>query len=144
MDLFNAVDSTFVFVVMGHLTVSSLLCWLVRSEKTARWLSFCVGSLLILTSAIFLGMLHGVEAIVDRNIADPGMSSIKIDIEVAVLILPFVSAAIGSSLIAHVITSRHKFEGTESVGDISDAIAQRFQDELREQLSKLPGVLPPK
>jgi voltage-gated potassium channel len=66
---------------------------------------------LITTSALFIGMFISIQGIVEIQ-SDGSNSYITLILQykVAILILPFVSAAIGTNLISHALTYHHDYK----------------------------------
>ena len=103
LDLLN---NTFSAVVAGSLSISFILLFLVKDTDTPKWLDVFTGLMLIATSALFLGLLQDLLSMVTVNSDESNQAKkLIIKYQVAILILPFVSAAIGTNLISHALTA---------------------------------------
>jgi hypothetical protein len=109
--LFEILNSTLFWLVCIFLTLSLILLLLVKDADTPRWLDIITGLMLISTSALFIGMLTSIQALVKAESDGSNNYSLLIDqYQVAILILPFVSAAIGTNLISHALTYHHDYK----------------------------------
>ncbi|MDI5922720.1 hypothetical protein QLQ86_18285 [Halomonas sp. LR5S13] len=105
-----------VITVLAALS-ACLLLWLIRHPKTPRALDFIVGVQLIAFAAFFLGLLGDLRELV------PDENKVKAGYDVALLIIPFFTAGLGTNIISHVVLSRRDYEGTVSVNEIGGRVA---------------------
>jgi len=108
--LLELLSNTLVCIVGLFLLLSLTLLILIRDKDTPRWLDISTGLTLIGTSALFLGMLTSLEEMAVSS--STGTQQFKLLIsqyKVSILILPFVSAAIGTNVISHALTYNHHY-----------------------------------
>ncbi|MEO9945971.1 hypothetical protein [Paraglaciecola sp.] len=100
-------------------TLSFILLLLVRHQNTPRWLDVLTGVILIATSALFLGIFLDVQALIPSMVDNSSDAShLNSQYTVAILIIPFISAAIGTNLISHAITYNHDYKNTKTLESI--------------------------
>ena len=89
-----------------------ILLWLIRGSKVPRVLDFLVGVQLIVFAAFFLGLLGSLKGMI------PDGEKVKESYEVAILIVPFFTAALGTNIISHVFLSSRDYDGAISAKEI--------------------------
>ena len=93
---------------------SLILISLIKDSNTPRWLDLFTGTLLILISVIFLGVLHDLQGLVVENSDNSDRSEqLFTNFQIAILIFPFVSSAIGTNLISYAITYDRNYSKSE-------------------------------
>ncbi|HEN8797520.1 TPA: hypothetical protein U8251_000032 [Pseudomonas putida] len=99
--------SLLALTVLAALSSAALL-WLIRNPKTSRALDFLVGIQLIVFAAFFLGLLGSLRNLISDN------NELKAGYDVALLIIPFFTAGLGTNILSHVVLSDRNYEGTIS------------------------------
>src|SRR5690606_32099736 len=100
--------TTLVVLTLLAALSSAVLLWLIRHPKTPRTLDFLVGIQLIMFAAFFLGLLGDLRGLV------PDGTKLKAGYDVALLIIPFFTAGLGTNIVSHVVLSHRDYEGTMS------------------------------
>lgn len=95
---------------------SATLLWLIKHPKTPRALDFVVGVQLIMFAAFFLGLLGDLRGLL------PDGSEVKAGYDVALLIIPFFTAGLGTNILSHVVLSHRDYENTLSSTEIGRRI----------------------
>ncbi|KAA0692494.1 hypothetical protein DT594_16220 [Halopseudomonas laoshanensis] len=95
------------FTILAALSSAALL-WLIRHPKTPRALDFVVGIQLIVFAAFFLGLLGNLRGLISDD------NELKAGYDVALLVIPFFTAGLGTNILSHVVLSDRDYEGTIS------------------------------
>ncbi|WP_143759711.1 hypothetical protein [Halomonas sp. TD01] len=92
---------------------SGVLLWLIRDPKTPKALDFIVGVQLIMFAAFFLGLLGDLRGLL------PDGNEIKAGYDVALLIIPFFTAGLGTNIISNLVLGQRDYTGTMTTAEIS-------------------------
>ncbi len=97
--------------------ISAALClFQIRYKNTAKWLDFAAGVQLILFAAFFLGLIGDLVGII------PDTSNSKSGYQVALLIIPFFTAGIGTNIISNVVLAERNYKDAQKFSEFcSDA-----------------------
>lgn len=113
-------SNTLFWICVLFSALSFVMLLLVRHSDTPRWLDIATGIMLIASSALFLGMLADLQSFIPTMIENPiDQSKLHNKYAVAILIIPFISAAIGTNLISHALTYNHSYKETRSFNSIA-------------------------
>jgi len=104
-----------VLIVLTLLSVLSAgaLLWLIRDPKTPKALDFIVGVQLIMFAAFFLGLLGDLRGLL------PDGNEIKAGYDVALLIIPFFTAGLGTNILSNLVLGQRDYTGTMTTAEIS-------------------------
>ena len=104
-----------VLIVLTLLSALSagVLLWLIRDPKTPKILDFIVGVQLIMFAAFFLGLLGDLRGLL------PNGSEIKAGYDVAILIIPFFTAGLGTNILSNLVLGERDYNGTMTTVEIS-------------------------
>jgi len=104
-------------VLIGLTLLSALsagvLLWVIRDPKTPKTLDFIVGVQLIMFAAFFLGLLGGLRGLL------PDGNEIKAGYDVALLIVPFFTAGLGTNILSNLVLGQRDYTGTMTTAEIS-------------------------
>jgi hypothetical protein len=100
--------SLIIFVFMAVAASASSL-WAIRQRENPRWLDVSVAIILLIFSAFITGILQSLTNIIPDNTLK--QKDIKTQYQIAILIIPFFTANIATSLIAHALLSDRIYTG---------------------------------
>jgi hypothetical protein len=98
----------FLVVVLSVACAGSVL-WMIRERKNPRWLDVAASFLLLLISAIFLGATQGILDLLPNTTFQD--RDLRTQYQVALLVIPFFTANIATSLMAHALLSDRDYAG---------------------------------
>jgi len=109
-------QSLLYYTIGASILVASLLTLVIRERKIPRWLDIFVAIVLFIFSAIFLGILSAVRDIIP-TISKDG-EDLKAAYNIAILIIPFFTASLGTNILAHAILSDRDYSGQMTLKEL--------------------------
>ncbi|MBC5783198.1 hypothetical protein H8N03_09605 [Ramlibacter sp. USB13] len=97
-----------VIVTLSVVCAASVI-FLIRERDIPRWLDVAASILLLLISAIFLGMTQAIlDLLPNKTFQD---KDLRTQYQIALLVIPFFTANLATSLMAHALLSDRNYAG---------------------------------
>jgi len=106
-----AINEIFViYAPIGAFICSAALLWVIRDPKTPPWLDVAASIMLLLFSAMFLGMLQAIYNGLPEISAKE--RDIKTQYQIALYLVPFFTAGLATNILSNVILAHRDYTGT--------------------------------
>lgn len=100
---------TLILIVVLSIACSGAVLWTIRDRKNPRWLDISASILLLLISAFFLGITQAMLPLLPAKTFNE--RDLITQYQIALLVIPFFTANLATSMMAHAILSDRDYSG---------------------------------
>jgi uncharacterized membrane protein len=103
-------EYTLLVIVGSSIAISGGILYAISGSKIPRWLDVLAAILLLLLSAVFLGITQSL--LNELSVSASANKELQAQYQVALYLIPFFGAAIASNILSHVLLSQRKYDNT--------------------------------